>query len=189
MAKVVVNVVGPTDEVLGCLAANIARFALWQRSPFGCEAELYRINTKELSIRIVSQEFAGRMIIERNEMIWKEFCDVPEQYLGEISSLILVETSEKNKYGPSISFSAAIQKILNPKIKVAFYDLRLEEDRMHWLKAVLSSSRNRIEATLHPGNWVPYDDPFFKDSKVALENIKILEREVNNCESTGWTYK
>jgi hypothetical protein len=56
--------------------------------------ELYRLNPVSVRVRIIDSDFAGRDRVERSRDVWRYLDVLPEDFVADLSSLILLTPDE-----------------------------------------------------------------------------------------------
>lgn len=89
MAKIVH---GSTDSEVGKLAEALIAY---EQEFSGSDASLYRQNPGSIRIRIIDDRFGGMSRSRRHELVWKYLDQrVPEDVMSQVSTLLLIPTSE-----------------------------------------------------------------------------------------------
>src|SRR5437660_180346 len=59
------------------------------------EIEAYRYNSASIRIRIIDPDFAGKDLVEREEMVWPIIEALPDNVRSEITVLLLLPPKER----------------------------------------------------------------------------------------------
>jgi stress-induced morphogen len=65
---------------------------------------IYRRNSVSVRIRIVDPDFAGISKADRHELIWKQFSELDDEVLAEVSILLLLTPEETPKSFANLEF-------------------------------------------------------------------------------------
>src|SRR5438034_14013 len=60
------------------------------------QIKVYRYNSTSIRIRILDPDFAGKSIVEREEMVWPILDALPDEIVQDISILLLLTPEERN---------------------------------------------------------------------------------------------
>jgi stress-induced morphogen len=66
--------------------------------------EVYRYNPASIRIRIIDPSFAGKSLVERENIIWPIIESLPENVLTDITLLLLLTPKERKKSLGSLEF-------------------------------------------------------------------------------------
>jgi hypothetical protein len=91
---------GP-DRVVSDIFAALQRYDAMHRE---ADIEIYRQNPVSVRIRILNPEFAGKSRAQREEEVWRELEQLPEETAADISLLLLLTPAEAKNSFASFEF-------------------------------------------------------------------------------------
>jgi len=72
------------------------------------KVNVYRYNSASIRIRIIDRAFAGKIIPQREEMVWPILEALPQATLSEITVLLLISPRERKRSFMSMEFDNPI---------------------------------------------------------------------------------
>jgi hypothetical protein len=85
---------GASDDVLERIIDVLGSYAVDHPA---AEIDLYRQNSVSVRVRIIDPAFAGLGKSARNDHVWEYLDKLPEEVLGDISTLVLLTPDERTK--------------------------------------------------------------------------------------------
>lgn len=75
--------------------------------------EAYRHTSVSIRVRIIDPDFEGRTRVEREDEIWPLFEDLPEDFVSQLSLLLLLTPQEARKSFASLEFDNPVPSRLS----------------------------------------------------------------------------
>lgn len=92
--------------------AILDALATYKKAHPKARIDAYRQNSVSVRIRIISPEFEGKSLVEREEDVWSTLDELPEKAVADISLLILLSPGEEKDSFANFDFEHPVRSRL-----------------------------------------------------------------------------
>ncbi len=100
---------GASDNILEQVIAVLRNY---EATHPGAVIDLYRQNSVSIRVRIVDSAFQGMSKKERNDLVWDYLDTLADEAQGDISMLVLLDPSEREKSFSNLEYEDPVPSIL-----------------------------------------------------------------------------
>jgi len=104
-----VKIRGESDEIIHQFVQALERY---QAAHPKAKIEIYRQNHVSLRVRIIDPDFKGIAVVDRHDLVWKLFEDLPEEVQWELSVLLLLTPQETKTSFANMEFDHPVASTL-----------------------------------------------------------------------------